>query len=776
MVEVTTSGQTPAGATQTNNTATSSAVSNETNGFPYPNVLGEYASYSCIITLGILDDNELADPNGTYRRNGVKRIIARSGGSGNQQVKTYYEQQLGITAEYFIDDLEVNSIVVPNTASRQTNATTVSFTINEPYSMGLLLETLAESVRQVGNSKTVSYTSVPFILSVEFIGYDDNGEITTIPNTARYIPIRLTELEFNVSGAGSEYSISGIAWNDQVFLDEIQRITSDIQMQGTTVADFLQLSEGNKSSLTSVLNNTEQVKKDKENSIQPNQFVIAFPTDSAAFTQALLAESEDSEGATQTDQSQSNGSPEVSQNSISLETLERVVSQDVNAIGKSSLAKNLFDSGTQLFGRPDPEEEENENGDTIFKRAGITVSPKERSITARTGKRIQDIIEEIVLMSEYAAKFVNDEPDENGLRNYFKIEGNVYNITDEEHIKKTGSSAKIYVYKVVPYKVSQTHFNAPTQNTPNISELRKKIPKEYNYIYSGLNDDIIDFDIRFNTAFYEALRYDIGALTADQIDSFGFDPDKEDPLKTAEGQSQDEAIPGTSNGGPTNGSSTATGDIAQTSKMALARTFNDILLNSVADLITADLEIWGDPYFLTDTGVGNYTAKKDGLQQTVDKTMDYQGNEPYIILNFITPIDYNQTSNETDYGSMQFPKLDGEPVKQFSGVYRVNTLTNTISGNKFTQQLNLMRLRNQTNDDGENNLVEPGDAINSYTNLSQKAIDAGPFPSQPLPPQTTPEAETGISGADTTPLANEPDAPADTPDLGGGAIGGPIAP
>jgi len=63
---------------------------------------------------------------------------------------------------------------------------------------------------------------------------------------------------------------------------------------------------------------------------------------------------------------------------------------------------------------------------------------------------------------------------------------------------------------------------------------------------------------------------------------------------------------------------------------------------------------------------------------------------------------------------MQFPKLDGEPVKQFSGVYRVNTLTNTISGNKFTQQLNLMRLRNQTDEGGLTNLTEKGTSENSY--------------------------------------------------------------
>jgi len=675
------------------------------NLFPYPNVLSKYSSYSCVITLGVLDDNEIADPNGTYRRNGVKRVIARSGGTGDQQIKTVYEEQLGITAEYFIDDLEIASTLVPNTATRQTNASFVNFVIKEPYSMGLLLETLAESVRDATGGETVAYTSVPFILSVEFMGYDDNGNILSIPDTTRYFPINLAQLDFNVSGAGSEYNITGTPWQDQAFLDEIQRVSSDIQMQGTTVAEFLQIStnedsEEVKPSLTSVLNNTEQEEKDTGNTNQANQFVIAFPKDSAAFTQALLDEAEDTQGATQSDNA-AEGTSAVFKSAISLTKVQEVARDDLNEIGKAKLAKNPFDSGTQLFGRPEAQEEETEDGAAIFNRAGITVSPEERSITVKSGKRIQDIIEEIVLMSDYAVNFVDDDPDENGMRNYFKIEANVFNISDEEHTKKTGTSAKIYVYKVVPYKVSQMHFNSPTQNTPNISELRKKIPKEYNYIYSGLNDDIINFDIQFNTAFYQGLRYDIGSLIGDNIDNFE-ESGTDSVLFRNAGQEQPEAVAATDNAGPTNGASTATGDIEQTSKIALARAFSDILLNSNADLIAADLDIWGDPYFIADSGMGNYSAEKGTLQQTKDKTIDYQSNEPYIILNFLTPIDY------TNDGSMQFPKLDGEPVRQFSGIYRVNTLTNTISGNKFTQRLNLTRLRNQTDDGGPINSLIPG--------------------------------------------------------------------
>jgi len=160
-----------------------------------PNILDQFASYNTIITFAALSKIELADPDNTYRQFGPTTKIIRSGGLGNTQVRTPYEQELGITTEYYIEDLEINSIISPGPLVRQTNATTFTFKVIEPYSMGVFLETLANSVENTGDQDRPNYASQPYLLMIEFVGFDTDGN--RIPTeTKRYIPLKLDSIVF----------------------------------------------------------------------------------------------------------------------------------------------------------------------------------------------------------------------------------------------------------------------------------------------------------------------------------------------------------------------------------------------------------------------------------------------------------------------------------------------------------------------------------------------------------------------------------------------------
>ena len=127
------------------------------------------------------------------------------------------------------------------------------------------------------------------------------------------------------------------------------------------------------------------------------------------------------------------------------------------------------------------------------------------------------------------------------------------------------------------------------------------------------------------------------------------------------------------------------------SKTAIARNFNDALVNSPVDLVSVDLTIWGDPYYITDSGMGNYSAAPTNfINITADGTMDYQSSEVDIELNFRTPIDY-----EVNGSYMTFPGSGTRPVGAFSGLYQVISCANSFSGGTFQQTLSLIRRRNQ---------------------------------------------------------------------------------
>ena len=141
---------------------------------------------------------------------------------------------------------------------------------------------------------------------------------------------------------------------------------------------------------------------------------------------------------------------------------------------------------------------------------------------------------------------------------------------------------------------------------------------------------------------------------------------------------------------------TSTGGIGgagiDNNKIRTARLFQDVIVNSDVDLVMLNLEIHGDPYFIADSGMGNYTSESAGNNTTTDGSMDYERNEIDVLVNFRTPIDYNDKT-----GGMFFPE-DVVSVDAFSGLYRVVFVENRFINGEFTQTLQLLRRRNQERD------------------------------------------------------------------------------
>jgi len=123
----------------------------------------------------------------------------------------------------------------------------------------------------------------------------------------------------------------------------------------------------------------------------------------------------------------------------------------------------------------------------------------------------------------------------------------------------------------------------------------------------------------------------------------------------------------------------------------VARDFNEALMNSPVDLVAVDLTILGDPYYIADSGMGNYNALQVPgiLNITGDGSMNYQNGEVDIEINFRTPLDYGPN------GYMDFPGGGTAPVSEFSGLYQVLFVRNEFSNGNFTQTLQTIRRARQ---------------------------------------------------------------------------------
>lgn len=740
---------------------------------PFPNQLEQFANMNYIFTLGCLTNEEVNFPDLTYRHRDPQVLILKSGGgAGAGKVRTPYETAGAV--EYFIDDVVIDTLIAPSVGTKQTNATSIEFKVIEPYSMGLFLQTLNLAAMQAGYN---NYIGAPFLLTVEFVGFDSNGNYMRPAKARRMFPLNFVDVNFNVTEGGSTYNVQAIPFHEQALADTTQKVKTDISLTGATIAELLQSGPG---SLTTVLNDREVRQEDTKQVPKSDLFVISFPNELASINDVLLGSVENNQGATTKSKLTQAGEEireftDVAKDAAiklafgdvtdpeMLELAEQELQKvkgfvlkhsefgdkirdnaeneiNVNDIGKSKIVKSFLDGGETPFGRPKFTEVKDKPG--VFSRGSLTISDDGRKFTFAQGTRIQDIVEEIVILSDYGRKLAEnvENPDANGMIDWFKIEVNVYVIDQPESINTKGSYPKVYVYQVVPYKVHLSKVANRNTATPGMERIRQQTCKEYNYIYTGANKDILDFEIQIDFAFFQGLPADKGQLSADsklagQNSSVAGDEDQ--PTKQSEGgnaNSDTGTSPTRDTTGPVNTSGGGGGETHTANQVA--RSYNDAIVNSAVDLIHCNLTIMGDPYYIADSGMGNYNAESDPatINLTKDGTIEYQRSEVDIALNFRTPIDTGDTW-------MKFPGLGTQPVGAFSGLYQVTFVNNRFSGGQFVQDLTLMRRPNQPTDTDATPTSSGNGAItdgNEENNMNESTPDASGNPSE--------ESSTGTGG------------------------------
>jgi len=723
------------------------------------NPLSRFASYNNIFTFGTINKTSFNSPDTTYRVNGPDVIVLQSGGSGSRQVRTQLERAAGITGEYFIDDVEVHCLVAPAASTKQTNATNISFNVTEPYSMGLFLQSLHIAAAQAGYT---NYLDAVFLLQIDFIGWDDNGRSFKDTRSKRMFPLKLSNVTFDVSEGGSQYQVTAIPYHEIVLSDEVQQTQVAVDIKGTTIVEFLQTGP---ESLATILNTREQEQKKSGNKKVADEYVIMFPNELTSTASAGTGATDNNKGAT----TQSSKDDSAAGAQMSEEKKQKLFEQlsgieggevpadfdaelskilgivvkrsqigesireaaekeeNINAIGKAKLVKDFLDEGKQYFGKP-AFTEDKEKAPGTFQRGNVKISDEGRRINFASGTKVQNIIEEVILLSDYARKFVTEQPDANGMKTWFRIETDVFLIPGNDNVAQTGEGGKVYVFKVVPYKTHVARITTPSVAPPGYVNLRKHAVKQYDYIYTGQNDDIINFDIDINVAFFQALAGDMGQLGKTQktqgSNAITAAANKPPVHGVGDGNNQNSSTAGmsTAKATPKTNTGESGSGVATHPENQIARSFNDAIVNSDVDLVTVELEIWGDPYYIADSGMGNYSGRSAGLNITSDGSMDYQSSEVDIILNFRTPVDTR------DPGYMKFPAGGAKAVGAFSGLYQVTEVTNTWSGNQFSQKLKTIRRRNQPEDTG---IVPLDIAIES---VIEKGLDAilSPLASSPV--------------------------------------------
>ena len=657
-------------------------------GPPYPNVLEEFATYTPLWTMACLEPNQYNDPS-TYRGNhgALQHVVFSSAGRfGEARALTSAGQP-----EYFVNNFTMKSNTSPTKKAGLTNVTQIEFDVYEPYSMGYFIQSMASAAIAAGYP---SYNEAPFLLMLEFYGHKDNGAMfSSTEQLTKYFPVNITEVKFTVSEGGSNYKCKAIPANHKGFSNLSSQLTTSMTLRGSSVEEML---VSGQVSLCGTLNAAQRKAVEEEKQGLPDEYLVVFPTNwndrvglpsnNGARIDAPVVEVPFTEG-------------EIVGKSPRPGTYTG--SYGDGPIGRSDLDFGPTTGGNYNFGFESDVVDEKTG---VINRDNLKIDPNQRTFCFEAGATIQNVIQQVVQSSKYAKEAINPKNmDAEGRLSWFRVD---VQIEIGEFDLLRNERQKRYIFRVMPFYVHNSIFRNPQAAPPGYVTVNKFIAKEYNYIYTGKNNDLLKFDIQINNLFNMGRAKnspeDSASVRNSDIHQVAEDPDQK--VKSQKGDNPasigiEGAAPAKADPDITK-SSTKGGFGAERIADKVATMFQNSLLSqgSDGDLINVTIEILGDPYYIADSGLGNYIGDvydDPKSQITLDSTMNYEAGECYIRILFRNPIE-PELESQSQYGLYKF--APGDVTNRYSGIYKVNQVTNKFSDGVFKQDLVCNRMPNQPQD------------------------------------------------------------------------------
>lgn len=667
------------------------------------NVLSAYRSYTYNFTLAAIKANQVNDPT-SYRDAPLDLVVLKSGGKGqaaissNSVAGTRYQLNNELTVDddgnsnivyndkadgeklvnefnqsspgrfdMYIDNVEIDTVMTPSAAANMTTVTGLSFEVFEPLSISGFIEALHVAAVSAGYP---SYMGASFLMKLEFTGYLDNEELPTPEvlgrNATRYILFTFRTIDLDITENGTRYRCAGVAWNEMALGNTINRLVTSIKMKGSTVEEIL---TDLMSARTAQKASSDKDSKLNQNSTKSDIYEIKFPD-------------------------KVNGEWDYG---------------SVNEIGKSILREIGKETNILSWEDPGTTEHTNNYGGTNKPTPQENAKDPERVkyesnktvVHFNDGANIHECISAIVRDSMYGRNLLEDisnKIDGNGMINYFLIKTKVENTGGVDEI-----SNKLYqkfTYIVAPYKIHITQVPNYMNLKIDPTKLTPLTNREYEYLYTGKNVNILNFKLNFNSLFYQAVPRGMGNnQVPSSRDAIGPNQDSKvtaKPLASVSNHSNPGGVAETAVDQRTNEIQATGGNGGvplYTPYAIMAKNMHQALLDTAGGTgLKGDLEIIGDPFYLVTGGNGNYdpTTVSPGL--TADGEADHQSGQVLVKINFRNPVDINPL----DKGG----RMDFQQKKiSFSGVFMVKKVKSSFRDGMFKQVLEVGRIFGQILED-----------------------------------------------------------------------------
>ena len=631
---------------------------------PRPNQLSNFASFTYNLALYMMGPKRYVEllKSPTSVANIPKQLLMRSGGVGKDGGENF-------DVDFFIDNLQMKNMATsPNNNTNNTNAVEISFDITEPMGITLIERLKNEAKNSLEEGE--NYIGAPYLLEITFKGYDDFGKEVVGEIKPKYVPIKIIDLRFKLESTGTVYKAKGVPYHQDILSSMTSTIPINVQVSAGTVNDIF---GGTAQQFNYEKETVRSIDFDKNTGDE-----VGSTLKDTGKMKTVLGESASSLVDAVNNFFIAQTKPSESKDPKKKGTTNP---PDAEIAEKWSFAISPEISGAKLVGSRFDALNTPQKTSKVYKQASaglaskVNLDSKTNLFKINASTNVISLINYIVVASEYIdSNIVKDldsidpkAPLDNKEIRWFKV---VPQITEYLGWDKKQARYKFHVtWTVITTGMYYSDFPWAPQTKPK----GEGVHKMYDYIFSGLNTEVTDLQVFFDSAYYQAHTIGTGIKEGDK-DKSNLAPKSKSLPQSKQGQG-------------------IINDETDTKKRG-----KDLMSNLMfdgADMIQLDMGILGDPAFLP---VGDAFFQPQGNKDSVyndaflpDGTINYDLTPPYIQLNLKTPTDYDEVSGLVDF-SREKNKYGSS---EFSGVYKVISTTSTFVGGRFEQKLMAVREKMQ---------------------------------------------------------------------------------
>lgn len=606
-----------------------------------PNPLHAYANWTYKITWYALSKEKAnivssgrLNPGGEGALTEGATVIMSSGG--------LKQHSSDFPNDMYFGSLTIESIVGVGNQSRGVDGIYFQMEVIEPYNITLIPRLVTANNSLNGNK---DWGLGFYLLKVEFIGYDDQGEPKIVPNTTKWFPFNINDFNFKVGPKHTSYNIKGTPYHhvSQSPLDNT--IPFHMEIVGGTVEEIFNASKATAGSAATGTRGGGV----RDSSIATTDGVTGGNAGGPLVKGVSVALNENEDFIKK-------AYPRKEKNKYSFEFKD--------GIGASKVT-DAVTYQTSAFAMSNP------------KKLDRYLDKTKNTFRIQNGTKISDLINIILQMSDY---YINQ----------FKPGGS--------------SNDPIIAHKIIP-QVKFGNYDCVTKTWQrevtfvvkkhiiygnDIEGFGKKAPpgycKSYKWLFTGQNKDVIDVNIDYKVAFFDVKNANekIKVLSKDGSSNVrNNDIPNNEPCVIPELPVRSILVSGIASQ-----SNTGAKD-RNVATLSLEELFHR-QFDSEGDNIQLNLTIIGDPDLLQQDNLLYNTNVDNGQIFIPNSSINFQDFEVYFNFEFKSPMkDYDDST-----GLFQ---VNDASTNSFNGLYKVVKVKSEFRNGKFTQQIENYRVRTQSN-------------------------------------------------------------------------------